>query len=326
MKGKFLLALALILLLPAGLAWAQGGKKIVLKAGHVVDDNHPYHHGLQKMSDILSQKTDGRISIQIYHSSQLGNERDLIEGMGMGTVDMAGTSSAPASGFVPGFTVFDLPYIFTSREHAYKVMDGDVGRELLDQLAEKDVIGLGYFENGFREITNSVRPIVKPEDLRNIKIRVMESPAPIATFRALGANPTPMAWGEVFTAMQQKTIDAQENPLPVIFGQRVYEVQKYLSMTDHFYAPALLLISRHTLESFSEADQKVIREAAAEAVTYERLVSKQQADDYLQQLKEKGLEVNENVDKAAFIEATKPVYAEFEKEFGQLIKRIRETQ
>jgi tripartite ATP-independent transporter DctP family solute receptor len=239
---------------------------------------------------------------------------------------MAATSSAPASGFVPDYTVFDLPYIFTSREHAYKVMDGDVGKELYAMLAEKDVIGLGYFENGFREITNNVRPIVKPEDLKNIKIRVMESPAPIATFRALGANPTPMAWGEVFTALQQNTIDAQENPLPVIYGQRVYEVQKYLSMTDHFFAPALLMISRSTLESFSEADQKAIWEAAAEAVVYERGVSQKQAEEFLQLLKDKGIAVNENVDKQAFIEATLPVYAEFEKEYGTLIKRIRETK
>jgi tripartite ATP-independent transporter DctP family solute receptor len=319
MKLRCLLVLALALVLPASSAWAQN---IVLKAAHVVDDNHPYHHGLVKLGELLSERTGGRISVQVYHSGQLGNERDLIEGMGMGTVDIASTSSAPASGFVPEFTVFDLPYIFTSREHAYKVMDGDIGTELFEKLAAQGVLGLGYFENGFREITNSVRPIVKPEDLKNLKIRVMESPAPIATFRALGANPTPMAWGEVFTSLQQKTIDAQENPLPVIYGQRIYEVQEYLSMTDHFYAPSLLMMSQATFDSFDEADQAVILQAAKEAVAYQREVSQKQAAEFLELLKEKGMKVNEDVDKEAFIAATAPVYADFEAEFGEIIKRV----
>ena len=324
MSRKLLfLTLILALLLPLPLASAQD--KIVLKAGHCVDENHPYHHGLLKLSELLQERTNGKISIHVYHSSQLGPDRSLIEGMQMGMVDMAATSSAPVTGFLPEMTVYDLPFLFTTREHAYKVMDGPIGQDMLDKLKPKGVIALGYYENGFRQMTNNVRPINKPEDLKNIKIRVMESKAPIATFRALGANPTPMAWGEVFTALQQNTIDAQENPLTVIYGQRVYEVQKYLSMTNHFYSPAVLMISKITLDRLSPEEQKIMLECAAESITYQRQVSEQQDRDFLDLLKKTGIEVTENIDYAPFIEATKPVYNEF-KQYADLIKRIQDAK
>jgi tripartite ATP-independent transporter DctP family solute receptor len=324
MSHKFLF-LALVLALTLPLAPASAQDKIVLKAGHVVDENHPYHHGLTKLSELLQARTNGKISIDVYHSSQLGGERALVESMQMGTVDMAATASAPVTSFLPEMTVYDLPFLFTTREHAYKVMDGPIGQEMLDKLKTKGLIPLGYFENGFRQITNNVRPITKPEDLKNIKIRVMESKAPIATFRALGANPTPMAWGEVFTALQQNTIDAQENPLTVIYGQRVYEVQKYLSMTRHFYSPSVLMISQITMNRLSPEEQKIMLESAAEAITYERGISEQQDRDFLDLLKKTGIQVVEDLDYAPFVEATKPVYDEF-KQYADLIKRIQEAK
>ncbi len=320
-RKSLLLTLILSLTLTVSAALAQD--KIVFKASHCVDENHPYHHGLLKMNELLQERTNGRISIHVYHSSQLGPDRSLIEGMQMGMVDMAATSSAPVTSFLPEMTVYDLPFLFVNRDHAYKVMDGPIGQEMLDKLKSKGIIALGYYENGFRQMTNNVRPITKPADLKNIKIRVMESKAPIATFRALGANPTPMAWGEVFTALQQNTIDAQENPLTVIYGQRVYEVQKYLSMTNHFYAPAVLMISKITMDRLSPEDQKIVWECAAESIAHQRKVSEQQDRDFLALLKDTGIEVIEDVDPVPFQEATKGVYGEF-KQYAELIKRIQD--
>lgn len=299
---------------------------ITLKAGDVIDENHPYSLAIKKFGEIVSEKTSGRIQVQLFHSSQLGNERDLIEGLKMGSVDMAAVSSAPVSGFVPKIAVFDLPYIFTSREHAYKVMDGPIGEQFFKDLAAQKIIGLGWFENGFRNITNSKLPINTPEDLKGLKIRVMESPVPIGTFNLLGANATPMAWGEVFTALQQGTIDAQENPMSVVYLQKLYEVQKYLSMTEHFYAPALFLMSDATFSKFSVDDQKIIMEAAAEATAYEREQAQQQAEAYVSKCEEEGMIVN-YPDKNIFIEATKPIYAQFEAQLGKdLIDSIINTK
>lgn len=305
---------------------AEAQKPITLKAGIVIDQNHPYYFGIDKFREIVKEKTNGRIDVQIYHSSQLGSERDLIEGLGMGSVDLAAVSSAPVSSFVPKIAVFDLPYLFASREQAYKVMDGPIGQQFFEDLKNNKIVGLAYFENGFRNITNSKRPIEKPEDLKGIKIRVMESPVPIATFNAVGANATPMAWGEVFTALQQGTIDGQENPLPVIYTQKLFEVQEYLSLTEHFYAPALFLMSESTYSKLSAEEQKIVMEAAKEAAEYERQVSIQQANDFVSKCEEEGMKVN-TVDKEPFIKAMKPVYEKFEAEFGKdLIETILNTK
>ncbi|MEI8189963.1 MAG: TRAP transporter substrate-binding protein [candidate division NC10 bacterium] len=326
-RGMFVLVLALAA--GAALGWtldAVAGTTITMKAGIVIDQNHPYYHGIAKFNEIIGQKTNGRLKVEIYHSSQLGNERDLVEGLSMGSVDLAAVSSAPVSSFVPKIAVFDLPYLFTSRDQAYKVMDGPIGQGFFKDLEAKSVIGLAYFENGFRNITNSKRPINAPADMKGIKIRVMESPVPIATFNTIGANATPMAWGEVFTALQQKTIDAQENPMPVIYTQKLFEVQKYLSMTEHFYAPALFLMSKAIYGKLSPEEQKIVREAAKEAATYERQVSKQQAEDFVAKCKEKGMVVNE-VNKKVWQEAMAPVYAKFEGQLGkELIEAIKNTK
>lgn len=305
---------------------ADANKTITLKAGIVIDQNHPYYFGIDKFREIVKEKTNGKIDVQIYHSGQLGSERDMIEGLGMGSLDLAAVSSAPVSSFVPKIAVFDLPYLFASREQAYKVMDGPIGQQFFEELKNNHIVGLAYFENGFRNITNNKKPIVKPEDLKGIKIRVMESPVPIATFSAVGANATPMAWGEVFTALQQGTIDGQENPLPVIYTQKLFEVQKYLSLTEHFYAPALFLMSDAMYNKLSPEEQKIVMDAAKEAAEYERQVSMQQANDFVSKCENEGMKINE-VEKAPFIEAMKPVYSKFEAEFGkELIESIMNTK
>lgn len=305
----------------------EGGKTqtLTLKAGHAVAETHPYHLGLVKFAEIVSQKTNGQIKIDIYANGQLGNERDMIEGLQIGTIDLVVTSTGPVSNFVPEMGVVDLPFLFRDRQHAYKVLDGPIGQDLLKKFDAKNIVGLAFWENGFRHLTNSKRPVNTPEDVKGLKIRTMENPVHQETFRVLGADPTPMAWSEVFTALQQKTIDGQENPIPIIYNQKIYEAQKYLSLTGHFYSPSLLLMSKTAFDKLTPEQQKIFREAAVEAASYERDQIKKQEDEQVDKLKAAGMEITQP-DRAAFQAATQSVYQKFEPQFGkELIQQILDT-
>jgi len=194
----------------------------------------------------------------------------MVEGLQLGTIDLVVTSTGPLGGFVSKMFVVDLPFLFRDREHAYKVLDGPIGRELMDAFSAKGIKGLAFWENGFRQITNNVRPIEKPEDLKGIKLRTMENKVHLAAFRAFGASPTPMAWSEVYTALQQKTIDGQENPVAIIYHQKLVEVQKYLALTRHFYSPTPLLMSLKAFNALPQDTQKIMADTALECATYER--------------------------------------------------------
>ncbi|MDK2924255.1 MAG: hypothetical protein PWQ41_29 [Bacillota bacterium] len=326
-----ILALVLVLVLAGCQSGAPKGgegdkaQTITLKAGHAVAETHPYHLGLVKFAEIVGQKTNGQIKIDIYANGQLGNERDMIEGLQIGTIDLVVTSTGPVSNFVPEMGVVDLPFLFRDREHAYKVLDGQIGQDLLKKFDAKNIVGLAFWENGFRHLTNSKRPVNTPEDVKGLKIRTMENPVHQETFRVLGADPTPMAWSEVFTALQQKTIDGQENPIPIIYNQKIYEAQKYLALTGHFYSPSLLLMSKAAFDKLTPEQQEIFREAAVEAASYERDQIKKQEDEQVDKLKAFGMEITEP-DRAAFQEATQSVYQKFEPQFGkELIQQILDT-
>ena len=323
MQKKLFTALALVAL--TLLMAAPGWAKMELKAGHTLAPAHPYHLGLVRFGEIIAEKTGGEITLDAFHSSQLGSERELIEAMQMGTTDMAVISTAPLAGFTKSFMVYDLPFIFSDSATAHKVLDGPIGQKSLDDLEKIGIIGLAFYENGFRQVTNSSKPLVKPTDARGLKIRTMENKIHMASFRAVGANPTPMAFGELFTALQQKTIDAQENPLPIIFNNKFYEVQKYCSMTNHFYSPAPLLISKKVWEKLTDEQKQIFKDAAIEARAYQREELAKQDAAYLTELKDKGMEINE-VDHEAWLKAMAPVYKQFEKEIGlDLIKQVQDA-
>ncbi|MDK2879425.1 MAG: hypothetical protein PWR06_2141 [Thermoanaerobacteraceae bacterium] len=309
---------------------SQSGSKskdqISIRVGHVLAPTHPYQLGLEKFAELVSQKTNGKVKVEVFHSSQLGNERDMVEGLQLGTLEMTLVSTAPLSSFTKKFFVFDLPFIFKDTASARAVVDGPVGTQLLDSLKDQGIIGLTYFENGFRHVTNNAKPIEKPEDLKGMKIRTMENPVHMATFKVMGADPTPMAFGELFTALQQGTIDGQENPLPVIDTSKFYEVQKYLSLTGHFYAPAPLLISKSFFESLSPDVQNAIKEAAVEARDYERKLLDDLNAKLEDELQKKGMKINKP-DKEAFINAVQPVYKQFEGDITpELIKQVIDAQ
>jgi len=189
---------------------------ITIRVGHVLAPTHPYTLGLEKFSELVAEKTDNKVKVEVFHSSQLGNERDMVEGLQLGTLEMALVSTAPLSSFTDDFLVFDLPFMFKDTENARKVVDSEIGQNLLDSLKSQKILGLAYWENGFRNVTNNKKPIKTPDDLKGMKIRTMESPVQMESFNALGASATPMAFGELFTALQQNTIDGQENPLAII--------------------------------------------------------------------------------------------------------------
>ncbi|MDL2260117.1 TRAP transporter substrate-binding protein [Deltaproteobacteria bacterium OttesenSCG-928-K17] len=313
-----LMALTLVMAAPS---WA----KMELKAGHTLAPAHPYHLGLIRFGEIIKEKTNGEITLDAFHSSQLGSERELIEALQMGTTDMCVISTAPLAGFTKSFMVYDLPFIFPDSATAHKVLDGPIGQNSFVELEKIGIIGLAFYENGFRQVTNSSKPLVKPSDARGLKIRTMENKVHMASFRAVGANPTPMAFGELFTALQQKTIDAQENPLPIIYNNKFYEVQKYCSMTNHFYSPAPLLISKKVWDKLSDEQKQIFKDAAVEARAYQREELAKQDAAYLSDLKDMGMEINE-VDKEAWLKAMAPVYKQFEKEIGaDLIKQVQDA-
>lgn len=286
------------------------------KLGNATTPDHAYNVGARKFAELVAKRTGNKVKIDIYPAAQLGNERDLVEGLQLGTVDLVVTSTGPIGGFVPQVFVVDLPFLFRDRQHAYKVLDGPIGKELLDAFSAKGIKGLAFWENGFRHITNNVRPIEKPEDLKGIKIRTMENKIHLAAFRAFGASPTPMAWSEVYTALQQKTIDAQENPIAIVYTAKISEVQKYLALTGHVYSPALILMSEKSFNSLPQDIQKIVLDTAIECATFERNFLRDNEAKQLAELKAKGMQVT-TPNKKPFQSAAAPVYKEFESQFGK---------
>ncbi len=296
------------------------------KLGNATAPDHAYNVGARKYAELVAQRTGNKVKIDIYPATQLGNERDLVEGLQLGTVDLVVTSTGPLGGFVPKMFVVDLPFLFRDKEHAYKVLDGPIGKGLLDSFSPKGIKGLAFWENGFRHITNNVRPVEKPADLKGIKIRTMENKIHLATFRAFGASPTPMAWGEVYTALQQKTIDAQENPIAIIYTAKIAEVQKYLALTGHFYSPSPILMSEKSYSSLPKDIQKIMLETAVECATFERNLLRDDEAKQLAELKAKGMQVT-TPNKKPFQQAAASVYKEFESQFGkEMIDKIINTK
>lgn len=314
MKKRILMLMAAALVCALAVSSVQA--KTVFRVNHTLDPTSHYNHGLLYLDKLLQERTNGELSLDVYHSSQLGSERDAIEGVTMGTLEMTLVSSAPLANFTKTFMVFDLPFIVSDRDKAYKWMDGPDGQAILGSLEKQNMIGLSIWENGFRMLTNSKLAVKKPEDVKGLKIRLMENPVHLATFKTLGAYPTPMPFGELFTALQQKTVDGQENPLVIIYTSKFYEVNKYVSLTGHFYAPAILLINKQVWEKLSPEHRDIMTKSIAEARDWERKFSKDGEAKLIEDLKKGGAEVIE-VDKAEWAKVLQPVYKEFESVIGK---------
>lgn len=287
------------------------------------------HHdeGLKKFKEELERLTDGRLSIKLHYNNELGGEREVVEGMGINTIDMGVASTGPLGSFVKDVYMFDLPYLFKDVNHAYAVLDSEIGEELAKKIEEQaNVKVLSWMENGVRHETNNVRPIKTPDDLKGIKHRTQESEVQVDTWRTLGADATPMAWPEVYTALQQGVMDSQENPIPTILDVRFYEVQKYLNLTGHVYSPLPFMMGKQLFDSLPKEDQDAILEAAKLATPVQREASQRLEQEALHQLEENGMEVTKP-DLEPFREAVQPVYEKWSPNINEeLINKVRDFQ
>lgn len=296
-------------------ASAGSGKTVKLRLGHIAGESDAWNKGALKFAELVKEKSGGTVEIEVYPSSTLGNDRDLIEGMQLGSVDFALVAGV-LSNFYQPYSILELPYLFRDKEHLEKVLYGDVGKKLQDELlANAQIRGLQFWLRGPRELTAN-RKIEKVEDLKGLKIRVPEIPASIAAWKAMGASPTPMAFGEVYSSLQTGVIDAQENPFALISSNKLQEVQKYLMLTDHVFGYVQLTMSDITYQKLTKEQQQAVEEAAKEATAFENdLVAKDEVA-LLEKLKKDGMEVVE-LDTAPFMEKAKTVHGEFAQKYGQ---------
>jgi tripartite ATP-independent transporter DctP family solute receptor len=286
--------------------------------------NSHYGVAIVRFAREVEKRTNGRYKVQNFYSGALGAERESIEALQLGTLDLTMTSTGPVPNFVPEIAILDIPFLFRDYAHARAVLDGPIGQEMLKKFEPKGIEALAWGENGFRNMTNSKHPVNGPADLKGLKMRTMENPVHIQAYKAFGIIPTPMAFTEVYTALQQGTVDGQENPLSVIEAAKLDQVQKYLTLTGHVYSPALILMSKAKWDALSAADKQAFHEAAVEAVKANRARIDDDEKKAVADLRAKGMQIVEHPDKAKFQAALAPVFAEFGKKFGQEnIDRIR---
>jgi tripartite ATP-independent transporter DctP family solute receptor len=309
--------LALGAVLSAGLAFtASAGTTI--KVGHGAAEAFHMHRALLKFEELVEARSGGEIDVQIFPSSQMGPDREMIEGVQTGVLEMAIPPSSFFAGWDPAFAVIELPYMYASKDIAFDVLDGSAGDGMLSRVENQGLVGLGWLELGVRNVTNNVRPVATPEDLEGVKLRTMKVPAHVATFETLGANPTPMNFGEVYSALQQGVIDGQENPLAIITSQRFYEVQKYLSTTGHVFAVYMPVISKPFFDSLSAEHQNLVKDSMAAARDHQaQLVASEDAAQ-LEQIRAAGVEVLELTaeQRQVFADKTESVRLQYREKVG----------
>lgn len=300
--------------------------KTTIKLAHVCTVKDIFNIQSVKFKELVEKRSNGEVTIRIYPNKELGGkESDLISMVQMGTIGLATITCGPITTFDPLFGVLDMPFLFASKQQAYKVLDGPIGQKFLDSLSRVGIKGLAFGERGFRNVSNNLRPITKPSDLKGIKIRVMQSPIYIKTFKALGADPIPMGWGEVYTALQQGTIDAEENPPWVIWAFKIYEVQKYYSLTGHSYSANVIMMNKKLFDGFSPKIQKILINSARDASAYERKVNNDGISKIFAQLRAKGMKIND-VDRRPFQKKCRSVYEDAYKQHPEWRKIIAEIR
>lgn len=302
-----------------------------IKLAHGLAAAPESHHGVAAATwgEAITKSTGGRYTVREFPASALGGEREMIEGVQLGTIDAAIVSSGVLGNFVPEIGVVDIPFLFRDAAHARTVLDGPIGQEMLDKFEGSGLVAIAWGEQGFRHITNDRAPIHKPSDMAGLKLRTMENPTHITAFQALGAAPTPMAWPEVIGALQQGTIDGQENPLSVIVSAKLPQVQKFLTLSGHVYSPSVFLVSAPFWESLSAEDKEVVRKGARQGVADMRAFVDEVSTSGVAELSAAGMEVGElsPEEKAAFQAALTEAYAGYEQTYGKdIIDRIAATQ
>jgi tripartite ATP-independent transporter DctP family solute receptor len=293
---------------------ADAKKPIILKLGHIQSESDLWQLGAIKFAELVDAKTKGEVQIKIFPNSTIGNDRDMAEGLQIGSVDFA-LIAGVLGNFEPTIQIMELPYLFKDEAHLRKVMYGPIGDDLLARLLKSsDIRGLAFWERGPRQLTTN-KPVNSLADIKGLKIRVPEIPPIIAAWKAMGTNPTPMAWGEVYTGLQQNVIEAQENPIPYIHAGKIYEVQKFIAITNHKYEYVLIAMSNKAWLKLSANQQKAVKEAAAEATKYENKLVADKSDDLFKDLQARGMKVT-RPDTTEWAKLARTVHAQFAEKYG----------
>ena len=306
--------------------FANDEGKYVFKLSHTSASNHHYQTISEEFAKLVNERTDGNVIIDIFPSDQLGNQNIAVEGVLIGTQDIVLTSDTLLSNWFPDVGILNLPFLFKDSNHVRSVLDGEIGEMLSSKVEEEGALVLAWWENGFRSITNSKLEVKEPADLKGMKIRTPEGSVFIDTFTALGALPTPIAFGELYSALQLGTVDAQENPPAHIITQRYYEVQNYVSRTNHIHISTPILMNKKAFEKMPEAYQKIVKETAVELASVHTDMINSLEDEQWKLIEENGMKILD-VDRKPFLEATKSVYEKYEQIFDPaLIKKIQEEK
>lgn len=287
----------------------------LIRFGHGAAESNERHLAVLKFKDLVEEKSEGKMKVQVYPNEQLGSEAEMIESVTFNDLQMVAASAF--SQYDQRISVFELPYLFDSYEEAWNVLDGDIGQQVAEPLLEDGLRIVAYFENGFRHVTSN-KPIEKPEDLNGLKIRTPEFPLSVSTFKAFGSNPTPMAFGELYMALQQGTVDAQENPIANTYASKFNEIQDYLNLTGHQYMPLPVAISDEFWQTLTPEEQQIITDSAREAAQFHRDILRENEEEMLSELKDAGMTVIEP-DKDRFREKAEKVYDAYKNRFGEEI-------
>ncbi len=306
----------------------NGNDVTTIRISHVLAEDHPSNTTLiDVFKPEVEKNSDGKLKVEIYPNAQLGSDRQSIEAVSLNSLEMSVPGGPVLSGFYEPFMIFDLPFIFNDREAVYAAMDGELAEKASEGLLNQNIMILGIGENGFRHITNNKGPITSPDDLEGMKIRTMENPLHMAAFKGMGANPTPMAFGELFTGLQQKTVDAQENPVAIIYTSKFNEVQDYLTLTGHVFANCPYIISKDFYDSLSPDLQKVVTDAVDKTVVAQRERLQEMEASYIDSLKESGMQVNDLTpeQRQVFVDRSRPAFDLFEEKFGDELIKLAES-
>ena len=282
-----------LMLAAAALAQAQDIQERTIRFGHLNNTDHPVSMGVKKFAELVHAKSGGKITVKEFPANQLGNEMQQTSALQGGVQEMQAPATTSLVGIVKEFGLVDFPFVVGNFKQADAMLDGPLGKQLTAKLPEKGLVALAFWDLGFRNVTNSKRPITKGEDLDGIKLRVIPNPVFLDTFKTFKANPLPLPFAELYNALESKAVDGQENPFSVILSNKFYEVQKYLSVTNHVYAANIILISKKFWDKLSPTEQKLLQDAATEARDYQRVASREAAGKAIGELKAKGMQVNE---------------------------------
>jgi tripartite ATP-independent transporter DctP family solute receptor len=329
MRSKLVQLVAMLSLLAVGgVAQSQDIQERTIRFGHLNNPDHPTSLGVKKFAELVAAKSGGKITVKEYPSSQLGNELQQQSALQGGVQEMLVASTTSLAGIVKEFGLFDFPFLFSNARQADAMVDGPVGKMLSGKLAEKGVVVLAFFDLGFRNVTNSKRPITKAEDLEGLKLRVIPNPVFLETFKTFKANPIPMPFAELYGALESKAVDGQENPYAVILSSKLYEVNKFVSGTNHVYATNPVQISKRFWDKLSPAEQKLLQDAAIEAQNYQRVASREVSGKAVAELKAKGMVHNEiaPAELARMRAEVKPVHDKFAASYEPAVMTLFRTE